>query len=173
MWWQRWCSGQWGQSWFLRENSTWTLRERADSDLARRLQWWWRRWGLRTSLHNYIRDGEHGIDIRDRGRWWNRGGWWGPRRTIFWVMIVRYFRTWLSRTYDITPSHYMVIACLRFASPRDQSYYLGRRIRLPLCLSRRQKRTQAKNIFAEFRRAVLKQNKLAGITTHGFTSWRG
>ena len=30
MWWQRWCSGQWGQIWFLRETSTWTLREREE-----------------------------------------------------------------------------------------------------------------------------------------------
>ena len=56
----------------------------------------------------------------------------------------------------------MVMVCLRLASLRDQSYYLGRRIRLPLCPPGRQTRTQANNIFAEFRRAVPKQNKLAG-----------
>ena len=57
--------------------------------------------------------------------------------------------------------HYMVMVCLRFAFPRDHSYYLGSRIRLPLCPPVRQTRTQANNIFAEFRRAVSKQKKKA------------
>ena len=132
MWWQLWCSGQWGQIWFLRKTSTWTLREQADGDLTRRLQWRWQRWGLRTFPQNSSRGGERIMYIRDRGRWKNRGSWWGPRRTIFWVPIVRSFRTWPSRIHDTTPAHYMVMVCLNLASPRDQSYYLGRMIRLPL-----------------------------------------
>ena len=55
-----------------------------------------------------------------------------------------------------------------FASPSDKSYYLCLCIRLPLCLIWRQTRTQLNNICAEFRRAVPKHNKLAGITTCGF-----
>ena len=52
--------------------------------------------------------------------------------------------------------HYMVMVFLRFSSPRDHLYYLGRRIRPPLCQPGHQTRTQANNIFAEFRRAVPK-----------------
>ena len=162
--WRRWCSGQWGQSWFLQETSTCTWRERADGDLTRRSQWRWRRWDLRTSQHTSSLHGESVIDIRDRGRWWNRGGWWGPGRTIFW------FLAWLSRTHNTTPAHSMVMVCLRFASLRDQSYYLGCRIRLPLCPPGRQTRRQVKNIFAEFRRAVQSKTNWQGITTCGFPS---
>ena len=172
MWWQRWCSGQWGKSWFFREISKWTLREQADGDLTRRLQCRCWRWRLRTSPHTSSCNGERGIDIRDRGRWLNRRYWWGPRRTTFCVPIVRYFITWLSRTHDTTPAHYMVMVCLHFASRTYHSYYLGRRIRLPICLSRRQTRTQADNIFAEFRRAVPKKIKLTGFTTRGCPSRR-
>ena len=60
-----------------------------------------------------------------------------------------------------------------FASPSDQSYYLCWWVFLPLSLFWRQMRTQTNNIFAEFRRAVPKHNKLAGITTRGFLSQRG
>ena len=56
---------------------------------------------------------------------------------------------------------YMVMVCLRFDSPRDHSYYLGRRIRPPLCTPGRQTRTQAENIFAELWRAVPKPEKWA------------
>ena len=104
MWWRRWWNGQGGQIWFLRETSTWTWRERADGDLTRRLQWRWGWWGLRTSPHTSSRGGERGIDTRERGKWWNRRGRWGPGRTIFWFLIVRYFRTWPSRTHDTTPA---------------------------------------------------------------------
>ena len=171
--WQQRYSGQWGQSWFLRETSTWTLRERMDGDLTRRLQWRWRRWGLRTSPHTSSRDGERGIDIRHHVRWWNRGGWWGPWRTTLFIPIVRSFRTWPSRTHGTTLAHYMVMACLRFASPRDQSYYLGRRIRLPIFLSRRQTRTQANNILWSLGALSQSKTNWRGITTHGFPSRHG
>ena len=85
MWWQWWCSGQWGQSLFLREISTGTFEERTE--------WRWRQLGFRTSLHTTSRDGERGIDIRNRVMWWNRGGWWGPWWLILCVTIV-----WSSRT---------------------------------------------------------------------------
>ena len=58
--------------------------------------------------------------------------------------------------------HYMFMGCLCGASPMDHSYYHGRRIRLPLCLPVRQTRTQANNIFSEFRRDVPKPDKYAG-----------
>ena len=126
MWWQRWCSCQWGQSWFLQETSTWTLRERAE--------WRWQRWGLRTSPHTISRDGERGIDIRHRVRWWNKGGWWGSWRNIFCVLIVRSFKTWPSRTHDTTPAHYMVMVCLGFCLP-EWSVILPMSLDTPTSLS--------------------------------------
>ena len=131
------------------------------------------RWGLRTSTHTTSRDGERGIDIRHRVRWWNRVGWWDPWRTIFFVPIVRSFRTWPSSTHYTTPSITWSWCVFVFASLSDQSYNLCCWIRLPLCMSRYQTRTQTSNIFAEFRRAVPKQNKLAGITTCVFMSLGG
>ena len=59
-------------------------------------------WGLRTSPHTSYRNGERGMVIRKRGWWWKRGGRWGPVQTIFWVPIVRSFRTWPSSTHDTT-----------------------------------------------------------------------
>ena len=57
--------------------------------------------------------------------------------------------------------HLMVIGCLYGASPREHSCYLGRRMRLLLRPPGRQTRTQAENIFAELRRAVLKSDNQA------------
>ena len=83
-----------------------------------RAEWWWQRWVLRKSLHTTSRNRKRGLDIIHRVRWWNRGGWWGPWRTIFCVPIVRYFRTWPSRTHNTTPAHYMVMMCLGFCLPK-------------------------------------------------------
>ena len=57
--------------------------------------------------------------------------------------------------------HYMVLGCLRGASPREHTHYLEHRTRLPLHPPGRQMRTQADNIFAEMRGAVLKPEKQA------------
>ena len=48
--------------------------------------------GFRTSLHTTSYDGNRVIDIRHRLMWSNRGGWWGPWRLIFCVLIL-----WSSR----------------------------------------------------------------------------
>ena len=56
-------------------------------------------------------------------------------------------------------NHFMVMGCLRGASPREQYCYLGSRTRLPLCPSVRQTRAQADKLFSELQRAVTKPDK--------------
>ena len=63
----------------------------------------------------------------------------------------------LMHNYD----HLMVLGCLRGASSREHTCYLGSRTRLPLCLPSRQMRTRADNIFADLRRAIPKPDKRA------------
>ena len=55
--------------------------------------------------------------------------------------------------------HFMVMGCLRGASPREHYRYLGSRKRLPLLPPVRQTRTQADKIFSELQRAVPKSDK--------------
>ena len=162
---ERWCSGQRRQSWFLRETSTWTLRERAE--------WRWQRLGLRTSPHTTSHNGERGL-ISDTM-------WGGEAGEVDEVPDGLYSVFRLSDltargrpgpTPQLRPTTWSWCVWV-FAPPKDQSSYLLRWIHLLLCMSRRQTRTHTKNIFTEFRRTVSRQNKLAGIITHGFMSLRG
>ena len=173
MWWRRWWSDQGGKSWFLGETSTWTWRERADGDLMWILKWRWRHWGLRSSPHTSSCNGEHEIDIRDHGRWWNRGSWWGPGHTIFWVPIIRSFRTWLSRTHNTTPATTWSW-CVYVLPPQGISHItLGARY-VSLFVRPDVRRGHRQTIFLRSLGALSRsKTNWRGITTHGFPSWRG
>ena len=67
-----------------------------------RQRWWWK--VLRTFCYTYARTEDHVTYIGENGWWWDRGGRWGPRRTIFWGLISKYFRTWPSGTRGTTPT---------------------------------------------------------------------
>ena len=75
----------------------------------------------------------------------------GSKRRIFQNVDVRYPRH--------NSDHIMVLGCLYGASLREHYCYLGRRMRLPLRPPIHQKRTRADKIFAEFWRAIPKQDK--------------
>ena len=155
MWWQWWCSGQWGQSWFLRNISTGTFWERAE--------WRWQQWGFRTSPHTTSCNGEHGIDIRHHVMWWNRGGWWGPWRLIFCVPIV-----WSSRT---CPHGHGVSGYL---PPRVINHITYVAVYTSLFVWFDVRRGHRRTIFLRSLGALSQSiTNWRGITTRGFLSRRG
>ena len=78
-----------------------TYGDRDDTRISRRR---WQMRVLRTFLHTYSRDGEQGIVIRERGRWWDRRRRLVSGRTIFWDIIVGYFRMWPPGISNTTPT---------------------------------------------------------------------
>ena len=58
-------------------------------------------------------------------------------------------------------NHFMVMGCLRGASPREHLRYLRQWMRLPLRLTGRQTRMRGDKIFAKLRSAMLNPDKQA------------
>ena len=91
-----------------------------------------------------------------------RQGWEASSQTDYILgSDCRIFRNVAVRYLRHNSDHFMVMGCLRGASPREHYCYLEQRTRLPLTLPGGWTRTRVNKIFSKLRRAVSKRDNRA------------